>query len=208
MMSAAARDAFKRRVVGARGFEPPTSRSRTVRATRLRYAQHRPNDCTESGLPRILAHQRDEHTVTESARAHLAAHALHQRQDLPLGVAERQHHAPALGELLEKWWRDAGASGGDEDPIERGLVGPAQRAVSHAYPHVGIPEAFDQRPLAGRQRREPLELTLEAGAKHAGFHGARRRGRRSCEESGPAESVRWASARWCVRWRWSGLPGT
>jgi hypothetical protein len=25
-------------VVGARGFEPPTSRSRTVRATRLRYA--------------------------------------------------------------------------------------------------------------------------------------------------------------------------
>src|SRR5437899_8148200 len=134
MMSAAARDAFKRRVVGARGFEPPTSRSRTVRATRLRYAPHRPNHCTESGLPRILAHQRDEHTVTESARAHLAAHALHQRQDLPLGVAERQHHAPALGELLEKWWRDAGASGGDEDPIERGLVGPAQRAVSHAYP--------------------------------------------------------------------------
>src|SRR5437867_3976060 len=157
MMSAAARDAFKRRVVGARGFEPPTSRSRTVRATRLRYAPHRPNHCTESGLPRILAHQRDEHTVTESARAHFAAHALHQRQDLPLGVAERQHHAPALGELLEKWWRDAGASGGDEDPIERGLVGPAQRAVSHAYPHVGIPEAFDQRPRAGRQRPEPLD---------------------------------------------------
>src|SRR5256885_13914709 len=30
-----------REMVGARGFEPPTSRSRTVRATRLRYAPTR-----------------------------------------------------------------------------------------------------------------------------------------------------------------------
>src|SRR5205823_14550353 len=30
-----------RQMVGARGFEPPTSRSRTVRATRLRYAPTR-----------------------------------------------------------------------------------------------------------------------------------------------------------------------
>src|SRR4051812_17005964 len=30
--------ADRREMVGARGFEPPTSRSRTVRATRLRYA--------------------------------------------------------------------------------------------------------------------------------------------------------------------------
>jgi hypothetical protein len=28
-------------LVGARGFEPPTSRSRTVRATKLRYAPYR-----------------------------------------------------------------------------------------------------------------------------------------------------------------------
>src|SRR5256885_7513790 len=33
-------------MVGARGFEPPTSRSRTVRATRLRYAPTRPAYCT------------------------------------------------------------------------------------------------------------------------------------------------------------------
>src|SRR2546422_10337904 len=80
-------------------------------------------------------------------------------------------HAPALGELLEKWWRDAGASGGDEDPIERGLVGPAQRAVSHAYPHVGIPEAFDQRPRAGRQRPEPLDRAHAPGqlGQHRGL---------------------------------------
>src|SRR5213593_4936029 len=106
MMSAAARDAFKRRVVGARGFEPPTSRSRTVRATRLRYAPHRPDHCTESRLPRILAHKRNEHAVAECARAHLAAHALHQREDLPFGVAERQHHSPTFGQLLEERWRD------------------------------------------------------------------------------------------------------
>src|SRR5262249_25931646 len=35
-------------MVGARGFEPPTSRSRTVRATRLRYAPTRPAHCTGS----------------------------------------------------------------------------------------------------------------------------------------------------------------
>src|SRR5437879_5210465 len=188
MMSAAARDAFKRRVVGARGFEPPTSRSRTVRATRLRYAPHRPNHCTESGLPRILAHQRDEHTVTESARAHLAAHALHQRQDLPLGVAERQHHAPALGELLEKWWRDAGASGGDEDPIERGLVGPAQRAVSTrihtlVYPRPSISararvmprRAICSSTIRSRARSKPAPSTPELTARGGWRGGAVRR---------------------------------
>src|SRR5437773_11102745 len=38
-----------RTLVGARGFEPPTSRSRTVRATRLRYAPTRPAYCTQAG---------------------------------------------------------------------------------------------------------------------------------------------------------------
>src|SRR5438445_12830445 len=46
-----------RTLVGARGFEPPTSRSRTVRATRLRYAPTRPAYCTQAGsrLPRVLS---------------------------------------------------------------------------------------------------------------------------------------------------------
>src|SRR3989449_11668776 len=39
----------RRSLVGARGFEPPTSRSRTVRATRLRYAPTRPDHCTQVG---------------------------------------------------------------------------------------------------------------------------------------------------------------
>src|SRR3989441_12202256 len=41
MMVAAAWGTFKKGVVGARGFEPPPSRSRTVRATKLRYAPYR-----------------------------------------------------------------------------------------------------------------------------------------------------------------------
>src|SRR5215813_13821598 len=146
MISAAARGAFKRRVVGARGFEPPTSRSRTVRATRLRYAPHRPDHCTESRLPRILAHQRHEHAIAACARAHLTSHALHEREDLPFGVAERQHHSPAFGQLFEEWWRDDAAPGGDEDAIERGLVGPAERAVADPYPHVGVAEPFEEPP--------------------------------------------------------------
>src|SRR3989442_8353106 len=163
MMSAAARDAFKNGVVGARGFEPPTSRSRTVRATRLRYAPHRPDYCTESRLPRILAHQGDEHAVAECARAHLAADALHQRQDLPVGVADGQHHAPAIGELLEERWRDAAAAGRDEDAIERGLVRPAERAVADAHPHVHVAEPLEQRARARGQRRETLDRADAAG---------------------------------------------
>src|SRR5262249_56481047 len=148
MISAAARGAFKRRVVGARGFEPPTSRSRTVRATRLRYAPHRPDHCTESRLPRILAHQWHEHAVAECARAHLTGDALYQRERLPFGVAERQHHSSAFGQLLEEWWRDNPAPGGDEDPIERRLVRPSERAVADAHPHIGVAEPLEQRPCA------------------------------------------------------------
>src|SRR5205809_6324543 len=45
-----------RSLVGARGFEPPPSRSRTVRATRLRYAPTRPPYCTAgSRTPRPAA---------------------------------------------------------------------------------------------------------------------------------------------------------
>src|SRR3989442_2139883 len=102
MMSAAARDTFKKGVVGARGFEPPTSRSRTVRATILRYAPHRPDYCTESRLPRILVHQRDEHAVPEGTRTHPAADALHQRQDLPVGAAHWRHHSPTTCERVQE----------------------------------------------------------------------------------------------------------
>src|SRR5688572_2087711 len=87
-------------VVGARGFEPPTSRSRTVRATRLRYAPLRPAYCTGLRLPRILADELDEHAVPVRRHPHRAAHILHQRQRLVQAVADRHDHPAALGQLL------------------------------------------------------------------------------------------------------------
>src|SRR5437870_9490977 len=104
-----------RTLVGARGFEPPTSRSRTVRATRLRYAPTRPAYCTQAGsrLPRVLSDEFDELALAALARLHLPTDLLDQRQHLVHGVADRHHHSPALGELLEerRWHR--GAAGGD-----------------------------------------------------------------------------------------------
>src|SRR5687768_4707375 len=107
-------------MVGARGFEPPTSRSRTVRATRLRYAPKRTGPIVQdSPFPRVLAHERDESAVAVGGRLHLAAHLLHDGEDLVLVVADRQHHAAAFVELVEQRRRDARTAGGDEDALER-----------------------------------------------------------------------------------------
>src|SRR5207245_11223439 len=109
-------------MVGARGFEPPTSRSRTVRATRLRYAPTRRAHCTESsGLPGVLSHELDELALAAEARFHFAADLLHHGQRLVHGVTDRHHHTPALAELLEERRRHRGPARGHEDPIERAL---------------------------------------------------------------------------------------
>src|SRR2546422_365029 len=87
-------------MVGARGFEPPTSRSRTVRATRLRYAPTRRAHCTESSdLPGVLSHELHELALAAEARLHFAADLLHHGQRLVHGVTDRHHHTPALEEL-------------------------------------------------------------------------------------------------------------
>src|SRR2546428_2220034 len=106
-------------MVGARGFEPPTSRSRTVRATRLRYAPTRPAYCTQAGsrLPRVLSDEFDELALAALARLHLPTDLLDQRQHLVHGVADRHHHSPALGELLEeRRWHGGAARRGPEAP--------------------------------------------------------------------------------------------
>ena len=57
-------------VVGARGFEPPTSRSRTVRATRLRYAPIDGGHCTRAALRAPMRTcPRASRTCTRHARA-------------------------------------------------------------------------------------------------------------------------------------------
>src|SRR2546426_12495665 len=124
-------------MVGARGFEPPTSRSRTVRATRLRYAPTRRAHCTESsGLPGVLSHQLHELALAAEARLHLAADLVHDGQRLVHGVADGHDHASALAELLEERRRHRRAAGRHEDPIERRLAGPAPRSASDPRPDI------------------------------------------------------------------------
>src|SRR5262245_34728478 len=118
-------------MVGARGFEPPTSRSRTVRATRLRYAPTRPAHCTGSScLPGVLSHQLHELALAARARLHLAVNLLDDRQHLVDGVADRHDHATALAELLEERGRDRRPASRDQYPIERRLVRPAEGATA------------------------------------------------------------------------------
>jgi hypothetical protein len=44
--------------------------------------------------------------------------------------AERDHHAPARRQLLDQLRRRLGRGGGDEDRVERRVLGPAARAVA------------------------------------------------------------------------------
>src|SRR2546426_4889111 len=146
-----------RTLVGARGFEPPTSRSRTVRATRLRYAPTRPAYCTQAGsrLPRVLSDEFDELALAALARLHLPTDLLDQRQHLVHGVADRHHHSPALGELLEerRWHRRA--AGGDQDPGERRLVPPPQRPPANADPHLRVAQLLEEGTGTLREARPP-----------------------------------------------------
>src|SRR5213592_3447648 len=155
-----------RSLVGARGFEPPTSRSRTVRATRLRYAPTRPAYCSRfanagsgcrSHLPGVLPDELDELALAALARPHLSTNLLDQGEDLVRGVSDRHHHPPALGELLEERRRHGGAAGGDQDPVERRLVGPAERPAADADPHVRVAELLEERARTFGEARQPLD---------------------------------------------------
>src|SRR5881628_2915828 len=95
-------------MVGARGFEPPTSRSRTVRATRLRYA---PNDRLivhepRSRLPCVLSHELHEFALAVLTLADLAVDVVDHGQHLVVGAADGQHHAAPIRELLDERRRD------------------------------------------------------------------------------------------------------
>src|SRR5262245_192550 len=158
-------------MVGARGFEPPTSRSRTVRATRLRYAPTRPAHCTGSScLPGVLSHQLHELALAARARFHLAVNLLDDGQYLIHGVADRHHHAAALGELLEERARDRWPAGRDQYPIERRLVGPAEGAAAHSHPDVVVAEPLEERAGALGQPRQTLDRA--DAPRELGEHGS------------------------------------
>src|SRR5438034_10289662 len=147
-----------RTLVGARGFEPPTSRSRTVRATRLRYAPTRPAHCTgSSNLPGVLSHQLHELALAAQARLHFASNFLDDGQDLVHGVADRHDHAAALAELLEERRRHRRPAGRDQYPIERRLVGPAEGAAADAHPDVVVAEPLEEGAGALGQPGQPLD---------------------------------------------------
>src|SRR2546426_951359 len=213
-----------RTLVGARGFEPPTSRSRTVRATRLRYAPTRPAYCTQAGsrLPRVLSDEFDELALAALARLHLPTDLLDQRQHLVHGVADRHHHSPVLGELLEerRWHR--GAAGGDQDPGERRLVRPPERPAANADPPVRVAQLLAEG--TGPLRRAPQppdrahaahELLLHhlrahelERVPHPRHYSLRARfravGRYWASRLLP-KSASASTARWSVRSRWSGV---
>src|SRR2546426_2286397 len=145
-------------LVGARGFEPPTSRSRTVRATRLRYAPTRRAHCTGSSrLPGVLSDQLHELALATRTRLHFTPDLLHDGQRLVLGVPDGHHHASTLRELLEERRGDRGAAGRDQYPIERRFVGPAERAAADPDPHVVVAETLEERTRPLGQARQSFD---------------------------------------------------
>src|SRR4029450_7706923 len=93
-------------MVGATGFEPATSCSRSRRATKLRYAPSVPFIPRVSRLPGIFADELHEHAPRILRDALLALHLVDHLQHLVGRVANRDHHAPALRQLLEQRGRD------------------------------------------------------------------------------------------------------
>src|SRR5207253_1429549 len=126
--------------------------------------------CTRSsGLPGVLADKLDEFAVAAKLGLHLAADLLHHGQGLVRDVPDRDHHAPALAELLEERRGDRGPAGRDKDPIEGRLVGPAERAAADADPHVVVAELLEERSGALGQARQALDGADAAG--ELGQHG-------------------------------------
>src|SRR6266511_4442275 len=86
-------------MVGATGFEPATSCSRSRRATKLRYA---PSLSAILPFPRVLPDQLHEHAPGVLRHARLSADLLDDLQTLRGLGPDWHHHAPALGQLLER----------------------------------------------------------------------------------------------------------
>src|SRR6185295_8222398 len=117
-------------MVGATGFEPATSCSRSRRATKLRYAPPTISilepGCgrASSPLPSVLSHELDEHARGMLTGAHLAIDLLDELEHLAGGIPHRHHHAPSFEELVDEWRRHARPSRRHQNAVERSLVRP------------------------------------------------------------------------------------
>ena len=155
-------------MVGATGFEPATSCSRSRRATKLRYAPPTvsilepgcavPPHRSQAYFPTSLTNTHAECSLVRISPVDL----LDELEHLAGGVPHRHHHPPALGELLEERRRHARPSRRHQDALERRLVRPAQRAVRRPHPHVAIPQCLQASGARARRAAESARSCTRA----------------------------------------------
>ena len=71
--------------------------------------------------------------------------------------AERGDQDASLAELREERGGEGRGGGGDQDAVEWGLLGPAERAVADPVADVRQAQAVEHAPRPERERREPLD---------------------------------------------------
>src|SRR6266508_3872797 len=153
-------------MVGATGFEPATSCSRSRRATKLRYA---PSLSAILLFPRVLPDQLHEHAPGVLRHARLSADLLDDLQTLRGLGPDWHHHAPALGQLLEQWRRHGRPAGRHHDAVERRLVGPSEGTIGRPNPDIARAVRLERLPGTSGELRDPLH---GADARHeAGQYG-------------------------------------
>src|SRR5215475_382518 len=140
-------------MVGATGFEPATSCSRSRRATKLRYA---PSLVPILRFPRVLPDQLHEDAARVLADVQLAARLVDDPEALCLLAAHGHDEPSALRELLEKRGRHRWPARRHQDAIERRLVGPSHRPVGGPYPHVAHADRLERLPSARGEPGDPL----------------------------------------------------
>src|SRR5262245_46905734 len=108
------------RMVGARGFEPPTPWSRTRCSTRL---SHAPTSLVRrlarvhAFLPRVAAHQRNEATLAVARAFPLAVRGAPPHFEMLQARAPHGNHENTpVSELIEQCLGNAGCRSGDEHP--------------------------------------------------------------------------------------------
>jgi hypothetical protein len=110
------------------------------------------------GLPAFLADQRDETDRAEVLAAEVVRTGLGDPDQLlgARGLADGDHQAAAIGELLEEGLGDVGPPGADQDRVEGGVLGQPAGAV--ALDHVDVAEVELLHPGGGFFREERVAL--------------------------------------------------
>src|SRR5438034_6589404 len=153
-------------MVGATGFEPATSCSRSRRATKLRYA---PSLATILRFPGVLPDQLHEDAARVLGDLRLPVDLVHDTQALRILWPHGHHEPTAFSQLLEerRWHRRPARR--HEDAIEGSLVGPAHGAVRRTHPHIARPDRLESLARAGGEPGNALDGAHPRG--HPREHG-------------------------------------